>query len=142
MRLGTRGRPARATVPAMIVATARDAAELFGPCFAAAPAEGETLAIAHLDAGRWLIELVVVPGEGAAHIDLPVRRIVEDALRLGAVGLVLAHNHPSGDAQPSWDDVEATRELAETAARLGIRLHDHLIFAGEETCSLRALGLL
>ena len=126
----------------MIVATARDAAELFGPCFAQAEGKGETLAIAHLDGARRLIELVVVPAEAADHIDLPVRRIIEDALRLGAQGLVLAHNHPSGDAQPSWDDVEATRELAETGARLGIRLHDHLIFAGEETCSLRALGLL
>jgi DNA repair protein RadC len=125
----------------MIVATARDAAELFRPCFEAATA-GETLAVAHLDAGRRLIELVVVPPEAADHVDLPVRRIVEDALRLGAQGLVLAHNHPSGDAQPSWDDIEATRELAETGARLGIHLYDHLIFAGAETCSLRALGLL
>jgi DNA repair protein RadC len=125
----------------MIVATARDASELFRPCFDAAEA-GETLAVAHLDAGRRLIELVVVPPERADHVDLPVRRIVEDALRLGAAGLVIAHNHPSGDAQPSWDDVEATRELADTATRLGIRVHDHLIFAGEETCSLRALGLL
>jgi DNA repair protein RadC len=126
----------------MIVATARDAAELFGPCFAEGAGAGETLAIAHLDGARRLIELVVVPPEAPDHVDLPVRRIIEDALRLGAQGLVLAHNHPSGDAQPSWDDVEATRELAETGARLGIRVYDHLIFAGEETCSLRALGLL
>jgi DNA repair protein RadC len=77
-----------------------------------------------------------------ASIDLPVRRILEDALRLGSAGLVIAHNHPSGDAQPSRDDVESTRELADTAARLGIRLHDHLIFAGGDMCSLRSLGLL
>ena len=125
----------------MIIATAQDAAELFAPCFAQA-SSGETLAVAHLDEERRLIELVVAPPAGASHVDLPVRQIIEDALRLGARGLVIAHNHPSGDGQPSWDDVEATRELADTAARLGIRLHDHLIFAGEETCSLRALGLL
>ena len=124
----------------MIVATAQDAAALFGPCFG--EAADESVAIAHLDAGRRLIELVVVPPGEAAEVDLPIRRIIEDALRLGASGMLLAHNHPSGDAQPSWDDVEATRELAETAARLGIRLYDHLIFAGEEVCSLRALGLL
>ena len=124
----------------MIIATAQDAADLFGPRLADSP--GEALAIAHLGAGRELIDLVVIEPTARDHIDLPVRRIVEDALRLGASGLVLAHNHPSGDAQPSWDDIESTRELAETASRLGIRLHDHLIFAGEERCSLRALGLL
>ncbi len=124
----------------MIIETAQDAAELFGPCFGGA--EGETLAVANLDEERRLIELVVSAPGARDRIELPVRRIVEDALRLGARGLVVAHNHPSGDAQPSWDDVEATRELAETAARLGIRLHDHLIFAGGEVCSLRALGLL
>ena len=124
----------------MIVASAQDAADLFGPCFT--ESDGETLAVAHLDEGRKLIELVVIPPTAPSHVDLQVRRIVEDALRLGARGLVVAHNHPSGDAQPSWDDVESTRELADTAARLGIRLHDHLIFAGEERCSLRALGLL
>jgi len=126
----------------VIIANANDAAEVFGPLFAETAAEGERLAVAHLDAERRLIELVAVEPAAADHIDLPVRRIIEDALRLGASGIVVAHNHPSGDAQPSWDDVEATRELAETGARLGIRLHDHLIFAGEETCSLRALGLL
>lgn len=125
----------------MIIANAQDAAELFGPCFADA-AGGETLAVAHLDAGRRLIDLVVIEAGSESHVDLPVRRIVEDALRLGAAGLIVGHNHPSGDAQPSWDDVEATRELAETAARLGIRLHDHLIFAGEDISSLRSLGLL
>jgi DNA repair protein RadC len=127
----------------VIVATARDAAELFRSCFAEGDAETETLAAAYLDEGRRLIEVAVVPVEaGAAHVELPVRRILEDALRLGAKGILIAHNHPSGDAQPSREDIESTRELAETAARLGMRLHDHLIFAGEETASLRSMGLL
>ena len=126
----------------MIIASAQDAARLFGPCFAEASSAGEALAVAHLDADRRLIDLVVIPAEAADHVDLPVRRILEDALRLGAGGLIIAHNHPSGDAQPSWDDVESTRELVETAARLGIRVHDHLIFAGEDVSSLRALGLI
>jgi DNA repair protein RadC len=124
----------------VIITDAQEAAGLFEPCFAGA--EGEAIAVAHLDAGRRLIELVVIDPTATDAADLPVRRIVEDALRLGARGLIIAHNHPSGDAQPSWDDIEATRELAETAARLGIRLHDHLIVAGAETSSLRALGLL
>jgi DNA repair protein RadC len=126
----------------VIVANARDSAALFERAFADVPAEAETLAVAYLDAGRRLIETVVSPPAGPEHVDLPVRRILEDALRLGAAGIIVAHNHPSGDPQPSPADVEATRELADTAARLGMRLIDHLIFAGGETCSLRSLGLL
>ena len=57
-------------------------------------------------------------------------------------GWSIAHNHPSGDPSPSRADIEATRRLAEAAAALGIRLHDHLIFAGGDCRSFRALGLL
>ena len=122
------------------IATASDAAELFAPLF-----EGltqEKLAVAHLDGGRRLLSLVEIEATAADRIDLPVRRIMGDALRLGAHGLVLAHNHPSGDPTPSSADIDGTRDLADTGARLGIRIHDHLILAGGEFLSLRSLGLL
>ena len=123
----------------MIVASAENAAGLFGPCFA--DSGGEVLAVAHLDDSRELIELIVSAGapDGVA---LPLRTIFADALRLGASGLVIAHNHPSGDPTPSREDIEATRTLAATGVSLGVRLHDHLIFAAGGMSSLRALGLL
>lgn len=99
------------------------------------------LAIAYLQDGQRLAEFILVAGSPET-VELPLRRIFADALRLDAVGLILAHNHPSGDPQPSREDVEATRILAATGDRLGIRLIDHLIFAGARTCSLRGLGLL
>ena len=71
-----------------------------------------------------------------------MRAIFAAGLRHGAEGLVIAHNHPSGDPEPSRADIEATRRLADVAAALGIRLHDHLIFAGGECRSFRELGLL
>jgi len=126
----------------MIISTWRDAVALIAPIFAEAPPEARILAIAHLDDGRRLIDLVVIPPQELEREEVPVRRIVEDALRLGATGLVLAHSQPGGDAQPSWDDINVTRELAETALRLGIRLHDHIIFAGDDVTSFRAMGLL
>jgi DNA repair protein RadC len=126
----------------VIVATAQDAARLFETCFAETGDSGERFAVAFLDGGRRLIELRALPPSEEARVELPMRRILEDALRLGARGIVVAHNHPSGDPAPSADDVEATRELAGTAARLGIQLHDHLIFAGGEVASLRSMGLL
>ena len=124
----------------MKVDTARAAADLLAGLFAGA--EIEKLAVVHLDADAHVLAVREHPGSLEDEIEIPIRAIISDALELGSVALILAHNHPSGDPQPSWDDVEATRELASTAARLGIRLHDHLIFADAEPCSLRGLGLL
>ena len=122
------------------IVSARDAADLLAPLFA--DAEGERLAVLHLDGERRLIALDTHDVAGADEIELPMRAIFAAALGHDALGLVVAHNHPSGDPSPSRADKAATRRLADTAASLGIVLHDHLIFAGGECRSLRELGLL
>ena len=58
----------------------------------------------------------------------------------GAMGLIVAHNHPSGDPTPSSSDLRVTRMLADTARSLGICLHDHLVVAGDEVRSAMMLG--
>ena len=123
-----------------IVRTARDAAELVRPMFVELRAE--KLAVLHLDGERRLLGLAEGEMEAEAEINLPVRSIVADALKFGSAGLVLAHNHPSGDESPSAADVETTRRLAVVLAELGIALHDHLVFGGGRISSFRALGLL
>ena len=123
----------------MAIFTARDAAELLAPLFA--DRLGETLAVVYLDAQREPIARETRDAAGDS-IALPLREIFEAALNHKAVGLIVAHNHPSGDPAPSRADIEGTRLLAETAANLGIRLHDHLIFAGADCRSFRELGLL
>ena len=60
----------------------------------------------------------------------------------GSEGLVLAHNHPSGDARPSDSDKSATRRLAMAADALDCAVLDHLILAGDQCVSLRQMGLL
>jgi DNA repair protein RadC len=70
------------------------------------------------------------------------REIVKRALEVGATGIILVHNHPSGDPQPSGGDVDATRRIANAAFHLGICLHDHLIIARSGWTSFRRLGLL
>jgi DNA repair protein RadC len=64
------------------------------------------------------------------------------ARELGATALILAHNHPSGDPQPSAGDVAATRRLREVGAILDVEIHDHLVVARSGCASLRALGYL
>jgi DNA repair protein RadC len=73
---------------------------------------------------------------------MPVREIIVDAARLGSAGVILAHNHPSGDAQPSSADCVATRKLARAAEALDVTILDHLVFAGHDCSSMRRLGLL
>ncbi len=68
------------------------------------------------------------------------REIIGRAIELGATSLILVHNHPSGDPNPSAEDVECTRRLAMLCAGLDITLLDHLIVGRLGTVSLRAAG--
>ena len=70
------------------------------------------------------------------------REIVKRALEVGATGIILVHNHPSGNHQPSTGDVDATRRIAEAALILGICLHDHIVISRAGWTSFRKLGLL
>ena len=64
------------------------------------------------------------------------------SLEVGATALILAHNHPSGDPQPSRGDVSATNRIVEAGHALDIRVHDHVVLAAGGWTSFRTLGLL
>ncbi|ODU22171.1 MAG: hypothetical protein ABS87_03495 [Sphingomonas sp. SCN 67-18] len=122
------------------MASRDDACALFSPGLARAPRE--MLWVAHLDDEHGLIGLRFRYSASRCAVDFPVRAIVEDAMALGSRGLVLAHNHPGGDASPSAADLEATRVLATVARPIGLSLYDHLVFAGAQCVSLREAGYL
>lgn len=69
-------------------------------------------------------------------VALHPRKVVEIALRHGAYSVMLVHNHPSGAAFPSRQDVEATRQITSALYPIGIQLVDHMIFAGEDVYSM------
>ena len=64
------------------------------------------------------------------------------ALELGASSLVLVHNHPSGDPEPSREDIEMTRQVREAAAVMSIVVRDHVIVGNGRWLSFKAAGLL
>jgi DNA repair protein RadC len=101
----------------------------------------EILWIAHLDDGARCLHFSRHEGD-ACGVNFPLRRIIVDAAIHGSTGILLAHNHPSGDARPSESDLRATRRLASAAEALDCRVLDHLIFAGADCSSLRSLGYL
>jgi DNA repair protein RadC len=63
------------------------------------------------------------------------RRMVEEALAHHAAGIILVHNHPSGDSEPSPEDKQLTRSLVETARTIDLRILDHIIVGKEGYCS-------
>ena len=71
-----------------------------------------------------------------------VRRLVEVALREKATGVVVAHNHPAGQAVPSLEDREATLKLRDALSAVQIRLLDHIIVRGMEFASMKECGHL
>ena len=70
------------------------------------------------------------------------RHLMTRAFELGAHGLILAHNHPSGCARPSRCDIETTARIGEVTAELELALLDHLIVTRRAVFSFRAGGLL
>ena len=80
-------------------------------------------------------------GEGSVNaVSVTTRLIAEAALSLNASAVVLAHNHVSGLAFPSEDDIATTDSLAPFLARMGVELLDHLIFVDDDMVSLRDSG--
>lgn len=70
------------------------------------------------------------------------REVVKEALAINAAAVILAHNHPSGVAEPSQADERITRRLKSALELVDIRLLDHLIIGAAETTSLASRGLL
>lgn len=102
----------------------------------------EVVAFAYLGADQQLLGMRQAQSQSVDTLDLPIREVVADALRLDARAVVMAHNHPSGDATPSLADRDATRLLARALGPLGVRLIDHLVVTRRSFVSFRALGLL
>lgn len=72
------------------------------------------------------------------HVD--PRKVFAFALRVGATGIVLAHSHPSGDPEPSQNDVALTRQLRDSGRMLCVRVLDHLVLGEDRYVSMLARG--
>lgn len=96
-----------------------------------------------------LLKRVEISSGTASNSLVHPREVFREAIREGALALVCAHNHPSGDPSPSSADIQVTRQLREAAKTVGIDLLDHVILgqpsrdpAGLGHYSFRAAGLI
>ena len=82
-------------------------------------------------------------GQGQiASLSMRMRDLFGRALAVGASGIILAHNHPSGLCRPSLRDIDSTKRLIEIGRALDIELVDHLIMTQNSVYSMRAGGVL
>ena len=70
------------------------------------------------------------------------REVFRGAIVSTAASIIIAHNHPSENAEPSQEDISITKQLVEAGKILGIPVHDHIIFAGDSYTSLAALQMI
>lgn len=84
-----------------------------------------------------------IMGSGTVdHAPVYPREVIKRALQLDASALILIHNHPSGNPDPSRADIEMTRKIQDMAAGFSIRLHDHLVIGRQAEVSFKNMGLI
>ncbi len=98
--------------------------------------ESENVLLMLLDAKGKEVFCGIVSKGSINNTNLPVRKIVDFALRYNAKSAIIAHNHPSGVALPSVDDLEATTNVKNALNLIGVRLLDHYIVADNDCVSL------
>ena len=101
----------------------------------------ETVFLLCLDAKCKVLCCEKVGQGGVNSAGVPIRQIVETALKANATSAILAHNHPSGLALPSREDVQTTRRVSAALDAVEIELTDHIIVADQDWVSLAQSGL-
>ena len=90
---------------------------------------------------RLIVEYVLSSGT-VDQTPVCVREVINATLRHHVKAVILVHNHPRGETEPSRADIDMTAELKTGLSLVTITLHDHLIVAGKTLVSFKSLGLL
>ena len=102
----------------------------------------EILSVAMINSKGEIIGKETVAKGGLYYANTQPREIFANAVRKGAYGIIIAHNHPSGDPTPSTDDLSITEQIRAAGQLLGIRLIDHIIIGDGVYISLREQGAI
>ena len=102
----------------------------------------ERFVVLWLSSGNKVVGFEVI-SEGILNSSLThPREVFRGAIVATAASVILAHNHPSGNPEPSEEDIAITKQLVESGKIMGIPVHDHIIFAERKYTSLAERGLL
>ena len=104
--------------------------------------EHEVFAILFLDTQHRLIDYVEMFRGTIDAAEVHPREVVKEALRLNAAAVIVSHNHPSGNPEPSAADRALTARLKQALGLVDVRVLDHVIVAGSRTVSFAQCGLI
>ena len=104
--------------------------------------EHEVFAVLFLDTQHRLIEYAEMFHGTIDSASVYPREVVKETLRLNAAAVIISHNHPSGNPEPSAADKAMTAQLRQALALVDVRTLDHIIVAGSRTTSFAERGLL
>jgi DNA repair protein RadC len=119
-------------------ASPRELAHYLMPRYGAHPVERFGLVL--LDTRHQLIRVRILSTGSLDAVAASPREVFRDALSAGAAGVIVFHNHPSGDPSPSPDDVSITHRLAAAGKILGVELIDHVIIGDARYFSMKEFG--
>lgn len=122
------------------ITSMEDAAEIILPLLN--DRNTEAFCVLYLNQANKLLRAETISEGGITGTVADIRVILKNALLYNANQLIVAHNHPSGNLNPSAADRALTTKLKESAALMDIRLLDHLIIAGGRYLSLQEEGLM
>ncbi|MBS0516276.1 MAG: DNA repair protein RadC [Proteobacteria bacterium] len=111
-------------------------------CAKLAGFEHEVFAVLFLDTRHRLIDYVEMFHGTIDAAEVYPREVVKQALRLNAAAVIISHNHPSGNPEPSAADRALTAQLRQALALVDVRTLDHIIVAGGSTTSFAERGLI
>jgi DNA repair protein RadC len=139
LELGRR-RQAGAGIQKTIVSSSADIAQYFRSLFA--DHTFEVFAVVYLNRANRINHYEVISKGGMTGTVADPRIILKKALEQNAVGIILCHNHPSGNLHPSQSDKELTRKIIEAARYFDIQILDHIIVSDDGYFSFADEGLL
>jgi DNA repair protein RadC len=102
----------------------------------------ESFCVVYLNQAGKVIKSEIVSSGGLTATVADIRIILKNALLCNAAQLIMAHNHPSGNKNPSEADKVLTRKMRESALLMDIKLIDHIIIAGNDYLSMGDEGLI
>jgi DNA repair protein RadC len=102
----------------------------------------ERVRVLYLNAKNMLIRNEAFSEGSVDEAAVHVREVIRKALEAHASAIILVHNHPSGDPQPSGQDIRLTRDIIDAGRPLGIAVHDHVIVGANGHYSMREQGLI
>ena len=122
--------------------SSHNANEIFRQKFQSFMQHHEECWVMYLNSVNKVMGIYQVSKNGITNAYVDIRIVLQIALKTNAVGIAVAHNHPSGSVHPSHEDKRLTQKIQEACVILNIKLLDHLILSDERYFSFADEGLL